>query len=119
MDLEKSYGIYVLGAMYTLEFKDKSSDKLLKDCDGYCDKTSKKIVVYNYQDDCDFHDPLFYIQKNIRHELIHAFMFESGLAENWEHKTYGQEETAVDWFAYQLPKINNALKTAGLTDCLS
>ena len=37
----------------------------------------------------------------------------SGLAENWEHKDYGQEETVVDWFAVQGPKIYKAWTDAG------
>ena len=41
----------------------------------------------------------------IRHELIHAFMDESGFGDCFEHKDFGQEETVVDWFAYQMPKI--------------
>lgn len=44
-----------------------------------------------------------------------ALMFESGLAENWEHKNIGQEETVVDWFAIQGLKIYNAWKQA---DCI-
>ena len=51
----------------------------------------------------------------LRHEIVHAFMFESGLAENWEHKNIGQEETVVDWFAIQGLKIYNAWKQA---DCI-
>ena len=48
--------------------------------------------------------------KVIRHELIHAFLFESGLAENSE---WGQDETLVDWMAIQIPKIVNAMKEVG------
>ena len=45
-------------------------------------------------------------QKNcVRHEIIHAFMEESGLSGNFEHKSIGIEETTVDWFAIQSPKI--------------
>ena len=54
-----------------------------------------------------------HMKKVLRHEIVHAFMFESGLAENWEHKDYGQEETVVDWFAIQGPKIYRAWTEAG------
>lgn len=40
-------------------------------------------------------------------------MFESGLAENWEHKNFGQEETVVDWMAIQLPKIIKVIQEVG------
>lgn len=50
------------------------------------------------------------IEEVVRHEIIHAFQFESGLAFNWEHKPLGVEETTVDWFAIQWPKINEVFK---------
>lgn len=106
--------IKILGTTYAILFKSEAEDKLLIDCDGYCDKTSKTIVIDNLvQGDCNLDDPHYYLQKNVRHEVIHAFMYESGLAENWEHKRFGQDETVVDWFAWQLPKINKALSEAG------
>lgn len=46
-------------------------------------------------------------KKNLRHEIVHAFLFESGLSSN----TYGhmgawaEHEEMVDWFAIQSPKI--------------
>ena len=45
------------------------------------------------------------VKRIIRHEIIHAFMFESGLGFNFEHKPFGQDETMIDWFAMQYPKI--------------
>jgi len=45
------------------------------------------------------------VKRIIRHEIIHAFMFESGLGFNFEHKPFGQDETMIDWFAIQYPKI--------------
>lgn len=50
------------------------------------------------------------VEELVRHEVIHAFQFESGLAFNWEHKPLGVEETTVDWFAIQWPKINEVFK---------
>lgn len=41
----------------------------------------------------------------VRHEIIHAFLFESGLGFNYEHKPFGHDETMVDWLAIQYPKI--------------
>ena len=50
------------------------------------------------------------VEELVRHEVIHAFQFESGLAFNWEHKPLGVEETTVDWFAIQWPKISKVFK---------
>ena len=49
-------------------------------------------------------------QKNLRHEIIHAFLFESGLAENSE---WAQNEEMVDWIAKQGPKLIKAWQEAG------
>ena len=56
--------------------------------------------------------PDVYMKKTLRHEIVHAFMFESGLGYNWEHGSIGQEETVVDWIAIQLPKIYAAAEAA-------
>lgn len=68
------------------------------------DKTSKKIVV----DSCvnsDLDHPDEYIKLALRHEVIHAFMFESGLDSETEHVKFPEDEIFVDWVAIQYPKI--------------
>ena len=83
--------VNILGTKYDISLKSPSEDEALDRCDGYCDKTTHQIVVTTQNGDLgNFSD---YQKKCLRHEIIHAFMFESGLAENWEHKTIGQEET--------------------------
>lgn len=108
--------INILGAEYTLKLCDKSEDSRLNSCDGLCDETVKELVVGNYADDVD--DPTckknlaVQIRKNKRHEIIHAFLFESGLAEN---SSWAQNEEMVDFFAIQFPKLADAFKA---TDAL-
>lgn len=52
------------------------------------------------------------MKKQLRHEIIHAFLYESGLGPNFEHyKQFGHEETIVDWFAIQYPKIEETFKS--------
>lgn len=50
-------------------------------------------------------------KKVTRHELIHAFLYESGLHEQCYWAT---NEEIVDWIAIQLPKIFRAI---GKLDC--
>lgn len=103
--------VNILGTVWTVETKDREADENLKDCDGYCDKTTCLIVAVNKDNDCNLADFDTYQKKCIRHEIVHAFLFESGIAENFEHPNqYGQEETMVDWIAIQGPKIYNAWK---------
>ena len=42
--------INVLGAEYTLTVCQGSKESRLKDCDGFCDETTKEILVENYED---------------------------------------------------------------------
>lgn len=107
--------VNILGTEYTVEVASKKEDKFLENCDGYCDKTSKRIVVTTKDDDCEIEIFEEYQKKCIRHEIVHAFLIESGLQENFRHQEWGHEETMVDWIAIQFPKILQAFKEA---DCL-
>lgn len=105
--------IDVLGTEYNLEVIPAHSDRLLKssNIDGYCDSTSKKIMVSDCADS-DLGNVEIYIKEIKRHEIIHAFLNESGLQSSWEHPSTGQEETVVDWIALQFPKLITAFKAA-------
>lgn len=107
--------IDVLGTKYTILILPKSKDKYLERVDGYCDKTSKKIVVKAKDETCELDDYEVYKKVCLRHEIIHAFLFESGLHQNFHHEEWGHEETMVDWIATQFPKLMKAFKAA---DCL-
>ena len=56
------------------------------------------------------------VKRIIRHEIIHAFMFESGLGFNFEHKPFVQDETMIDWFAMQYPKIKGVFELLDIED---
>lgn len=105
--------VNILGTDYDVVISTAEKEPKLSDCDGYCDKTSKRIVVCDKDDTCDLDDFDWYLKKCLRHEIIHAFMFESGLHENWQHQKFGQEETTVDWIATQFPKMLKAFQDAG------
>lgn len=118
IDYAKKYKVNILGTKYTLSFSNSEKDNYITStCDGYCDKSDKTIVIWdgtgtnlNYVKE--------HINSIIRHEIIHAFLNESGLQDSWRHKEQGHDETTIDWFAHQMPKMNNALKDAGLVDCI-
>lgn len=107
--------INILGTEYTVEVKSKQEDKFLEKCDGYCDKTSKRIVVATKADDCEIEIFEEYQKKVTRHEIIHAFLMESGLQENFQKEQWGHDETTIDWIAIQFPKMMQVFKEA---DCL-
>lgn len=101
--------ISVLGTVYTVKTAIEAEDKDLKGCDGYCDFQTKRIVL---EQETETFDRMAYLKKCVRHEIIHAFLYEGGLGPDWEHKPFGQEETVVDWIAIQHDKLHNAFLTA-------
>ena len=105
--------VNILGTEYTIIIASRAEDKNLDNCDGYCDKTSRRIVVTAKEAVCDLDCFEEYQKKVMRHEIVHAFLFESGLHECFEHKASGHEETMVDWIAVQFPKMLKVFKDAG------
>lgn len=45
--------IIILGVPYTVQYKSPMEDKFLRECDGYCDKSSHKIVINTENGDLD------------------------------------------------------------------
>lgn len=45
MTVKKDKTVDVLGTEYTICIRTEDEDELLESCDGYCDRTSHKIVV--------------------------------------------------------------------------
>lgn len=105
--------INVLGTEYTLTVCSENKDLRLNGFDGLTDETTKELLVESYEKNRD--DPnckknlQVQINKVKRHEIIHAFLFESGLAENSE---WAQNEEMIDFFAIQFPKLLEAFKAA-------
>lgn len=110
----KNIPVVILGSAWTLKIVNKEDDPRFKtlNCDGFCDWSAKTMWVSNFGSDIKEYNiscPTTHIEHCIRHELVHAFMFESGLASDWEHKyEVGQDETTVDWIAWQLLKMHFA-----------
>ena len=104
--------VNILGTPYTIYEQSTEENNMLKECDGYCDKSSKKIVIIKKPEDNQLEDFEQYRRKILRHEIIHAFLFESGLHENWKHDEFGHDETWVDWIAAQFPKMLIVFKEA-------
>ncbi len=102
--------VCIMGTPWRVCVAPMKTDKRLDDCDGFTDKTSKLIMVEDCRQKSNLDHPLFYMRKVIRHEIIHAFLIESGLDECMMHRKYGHEEQMVDWFAHQFHKIRNVVE---------
>lgn len=108
--------VNILGTVYTIKEQSESENELLKNCDGYCDWTTKEIVIEREMDG-NLTDMAAYIRKVTRHEIVHAFLLESGLHESSSSAdAWAWNEEMVDWFARQGQKIYAAWKEAGALD---
>ncbi len=115
--------INILGTNYKIVIKKYDEEESFKrrEIDAFCDGYAKEIVVCDMSTypgwNHELHDTLVPYQKaKLRHEIVHAFLFESGLAQHsGETDAWALNEEMVDWFACQGPKIYAAWKTA---DCL-
>lgn len=111
--------VNILGTEYKIIVANEEEKPKLKalGCDGYMDYSIKEIVVRKFeQDERSIDDLIMYGKKVLRHEIIHAFFYESGM---WNHsgesEAWGQDETITDWIAIQSPKLFKVFQEA---DCL-
>lgn len=110
-----TYKVSVLGTEYSVYLGvARDEDANLENCDGYCDKTVKRIVVAGIDTDNELGNFEVYEKTNLRHELTHAFLFESGLDGNscWGNGADDHPEQMVKWIAVQFPKIMKVFREA-------
>lgn len=112
----KDKTIDVLGTEYTIIF-DIPDEELPEGADGCMDQSIKTIKIAHFEADRNSLQNLEeYRKKVLRHEIIHAFLYESGM---WNNSgiadAWGMDETITDWIAIQSPKLFKAFQEA---DCL-
>ena len=94
----------ILGTEYKIMFV-----STLKDRGGETDFYTKTIKISEFEDapELDLTSDKQELQKHIlRHELTHAFLYESGLNANSNGiEAWANNEEMVDWVAIQMPKI--------------
>lgn len=111
--------IDILGTTYKVQYKSSKRDVRLKRVDGYCDYSTKTIVCIKdrEKDEMDLCNLKAIDRRILRHEIIHAFMYESGLWCNAHGTTaWAQDEEMTDWFAIQSPKIYKVYEQLGILD---
>lgn len=100
--------VNILGTEYMIFNRNEKDDPLLdgQSRDGYTDISMHQIVLCNKKDDCEFRDYENYKKSVLRHEIIHAFLYESGLdASSSFSGAWAVNEEMCDWIAIQFPKI--------------
>ncbi len=112
--------VNVLGTEYKIFYKTEKDDQELKECRGYTEPCTKEIYINTVWLGIprDNEDPKTFMKdiykeglKVIRHELVHAFILESGLCECCD---WARNEELVDWLARQFPKMKDCFEKIGI-----
>ena len=97
--MKKKIGtLNILGQAYPVYFSDEKHDPKLVGNNGYTDLDKKIILIDN-----TISSP--FAKHVLVHEIVHAFLFESGLDDQTKDG-WARNEEIVDWFALQLPKMS-------------
>ena len=114
--------VQILGTNYTIYFETEEKEPRLVENWGFCDFVAKEIYIRDdinkeTKDSC--HKLEKFKSKVIRHEILHAFLYESGLRENtFKSNAWAENEEMVDWIAIQFPKLVKIYKELDiLGDC--
>lgn len=105
--------VTVLGTDYKIVKGNEKDYPRLQNADGYTDTSIKQIVILDCEalekNDAYIKDLMSYEKKVIRHEIIHAFLYESGLWVNSNDvEQWAMNEEMIDWLAIQFSKIYKA-----------
>lgn len=121
----ESRKVNILGTEYRIEIHKVSEDSYLEknELAGYCGEEEKLIVVADMSEEkyfagMDEKAQETYRKKTLRHEIMHAFLNESGLSDssNRFDSAWAKNEEMVDWFAIQSPKIFKVFVKLGILD---
>ena len=106
--------VNILGAEWMYEHIAYEEDETpVSDVGGYCDFTARRIVVYKPPKDATVRNTEVASHETARHEVIHAYLYESGLGEEI-HGVRGHDEQFIDWFAKQYPKMKKTFEELGV-----
>lgn len=99
----------ILNTEYKIIFKNEKEEIRLVENWGFTDFHTKEIYIRDdiekeTNDSCK--NLVDFKNKVLRHEILHAFLYESGLRENSNgNRAWAENEEMIDWFAIQSPKI--------------
>lgn len=112
----------VLGTSYRVEVRKYADDPIFsEDCvNAYCDAMRRLIVLCDMRTHPGWHTApeealTAYAAETLRHEIVHAFLNESGLGSSAcvFDGPWSANEEMVDWLAIQGPKIEAAWREMG------
>lgn len=106
--------VNILGTEYEILY-DVAPEDMPENCDGCMDQSIKTISIAKIEPNRNSVKDLDeYKKKVLRHEITHAFLYESGC---WvcsgSTDAWGADETVTDWIAIQSPKLFKAFQDVG------
>lgn len=106
--------LHILGVEYKILILERDDYRYSESDAAFMDFSTKELLICNYtQDTQSVKDLIEYQRVTIRHEIVHAFLYESGLwASSFSTQHWAQNEEMVDWIAIQAPKLTAAFKEA-------
>lgn len=103
--------ISVLGTEYTIKF---NKELVNKDYDGM-HHPYIRLIECVYEQTNNIEEDIIASKAILRHEIIHAFLFQSGLGNSLRsEKGWADNEEMVDWIALQYPKITKLFDEIGI-----
>ena len=114
--------VSILGTEYSIETHKVSEDVYMREnrLAGYCSEDNKQIIIADVSEEeffvgMDEKAQKIYYNKTLRHEIIHAFLNESGLSDcaSVPVCAWSKHEEMVDWIAIQFPKIQKVYVELG------
>lgn len=105
--------IDILGTTYDVSYIGKPPQGL-DDCAGYTDPTVREIRIVRQAPEPGAVKDLRSLERQIlRHEIIHAYLYECGLAHNsMSVDAWALNEEMVDWFVAMAPRMIKTARTS-------
>ena len=114
--------VNVMGTEYQIIKVNRDQYKACDGSDGWCDLYGKKIYYVDAEADPD-NDPITaspeeLVKQVLKHEIVHAFLTESGLTFSSQSIVgpWAMNEEMVDWIAWNGEKLYKAWKETGLVE---
>lgn len=114
--------VNILGTAYAVMKKTYAEEEAFarRSIGGYCDAYTKQIVCCDMTTYAGWEHELPETvaeceKQTLRHEIVHAFLSESGLADSASacEGAWAKNEEMVDWLALQGPKLYKAWAEVG------
>jgi len=107
-----AFEINIFGQPYTVRIgKRNEMPPCLKDRSGYADRSIHEIGIWEIRNSTqhnDMQDLAAKMKETLRHEIVHAALFESGLLDN---RSYEHEEIA-DWLSIKAHALHEIMADA-------